>query len=311
MSSPVPAIEIKNLTVEYPVGLFRKPARGVTDLTFSVEEEELFGFLGPNGAGKTTAIKVLTGLLPPTSGEVKVLGMNITNKKARHRIGFMPENPYFYEYLTAKEALIFYGGLFGISKDECVQKGQELIEKVGLKDVERVKIGEYSKGMRQRLGFAQAIINDPEVLILDEPLSGLDPIGRSELMNCIRDLNQQGKTVFFSSHILPDVEHTCTKVGLIHEGKLLEMGPMEEILKTESKAVSLVVRAGKEEIQGLVDEDTAVSQQTRELLCVTVPDHNRASVLMGKLAECNIDIVSLNPERQDLETFFVDKIKQK
>ncbi|MFC1479323.1 ABC transporter ATP-binding protein [Planctomycetota bacterium] len=311
MNNTAYAIEIRNLTVEYPTGLLRKPGRGVKDLTFSVEKGELFGFLGPNGAGKTTTIKVLTGLLPPNAGEVKLLGEDIADKKTRFKIGYMPENPYFYEYLTAKEALIFYGGLFNIPKEASIEKGKELLKTVGLKNVDRVKIGEYSKGMRQRLGFAQAIINDPEVLILDEPLSGLDPIGRSDLMSCMRNLHQQGKTVFFSSHILPDVEHTCTKVGLIHEGKLLQMGPMEEILRTETQSVSLVVRADEKTIKECAFENLSVSKQTSELLCLTVTDHHQASALIRKLTENNIDIVSLSPERRDLETFFVEKIKQK
>lgn len=305
------AIEIRDLTVTYPKGLLRKPGRGVTGLTLSLEKGELFGFLGPNGAGKTTTIKVLTGLLQPTSGEARILGMDISNRKTRNAIGYMPENPYFYEYLTADEALAFYGGLFGMSKSECLNRGKELLDTVGLVNVERVRIGEYSKGMRQRLGFAQAVINDPEVLILDEPLSGLDPIGRSDLMRCMRDLNQRGKTVFFSSHILPDVEHTCTQVALINEGKLLELGPMQEILRTESQSVSLVVRADEQKIGEFECKDITVSKQASGLLCLEVPNYSRASDLMKKLTENNIHIVSLNPERQDLETFFVEKIKHK
>lgn len=311
MNSTDSAIEIRNLTVEYPKGFMRKPGRGVTGLDLTVEQGELFGFLGPNGAGKTTTIKVITGLLPPTAGDVTLLGRDIRRKQTRNLIGYMPENPCFYEYLTAKEALVFYGGLFGISKEKCLAKGEELLDAVGLKGAGRVRIGEYSKGMRQRLGFAQAIINDPEVLILDEPLSGLDPIGRSDLMKCMRNLHNQGKTVFFSSHILPDVEHTCTKAGLIHEGRLLEIGPMEEILSTESQSVTLIVRADRAQAEGLSCEDLSVSQQAPGLLCLTVPDQNRVSALIRKLNEHSMDIISMNPERRDLETFFVEKIKLK
>jgi len=311
MNSTVSAIKIRDLTVEYPKGLLRKPARGVTGLTLTVEKGELFGFLGPNGAGKTTTIKVLTGLLPPTAGEARILGMDISDRKARHAIGYMPENPYFYEYLTAEEALAFYGGLFGMSKNDCLNRGNELLDTVGLGNATRVRIGEYSKGMRQRLGFAQAVINDPDVLILDEPLSGLDPIGRSDLMRCMRDLNQQGKTIFFSSHILPDVEHTCTQAALIHEGKLLEFGPMEEILKTESQSVSLVVRADTETVRKYADGNITVRRQSSGLVRLDVSDQGRIPQLVKTLTEHGIDIVSLNPETRDLETFFIEKIKQK
>ncbi len=304
-----PAIEIKNLTVEYQTGLFRKPGRGVNNLTFSVERGILFGFLGPNGAGKTTTMKVLTGLLPPTSGEVLIIGRDITDPETRSRIGFMPEKPYFYEYLTAMETLGFYGALFNMDQTEIRKRGGELLEKAGLKEVDDVRVGEYSKGMRQRLGFAQALLNDPAVIFLDEPLSGLDPIGRSDMKNIMREEREKGKTVFYSSHILSDVEDTCDEVALLNKGHLLKKGPIAEILSTGDAGVDITFKyTGDSDHQAW--EDLKPEELTKDMYRVHIRDRNESASVISSLSQMGMEIQSVLPSKRDLETFFVEVIRE-
>jgi ABC-2 type transport system ATP-binding protein len=302
------AIKITDLTVTYPRGLFRKPGRGVQELTITVERGELFGFLGPNGAGKSTTIKVLNSLLPATAGSVAILDSPIHDRRTRARVGYMPENPYFYEYLTALETLQFYGALFHMNRADARSRGAELLGKVGLRNVDDVRVGEYSKGMRQRLGFAQSLINDPEVLILDEPLSGLDPIGRSELMDFMRELNAKGKTVFVSSHILPDIEHTCSRVGLITEGRLIEAGPMEEILNVAQHSIAITVRSETDPSETLGAE-LEVTRNATGYYVITTADQAEADRVVALCSSRGMTIVSVMPVRLSLEEFFVQRIK--
>ncbi|MFC1581957.1 ABC transporter ATP-binding protein [Planctomycetota bacterium] len=307
MNKALPAIAIDKLTVIYQKGLLRKPGRGVNDLSLQVEPAELFGFLGPNGAGKTTTIKVLTGLLRPAAGQVLIQGKPVSDKRTRRLIGYMPENPYFYEYLTAAETLAFYGGIFKLDRDTIRQRSERLLHKVGLDNVEGVRVGEYSKGMRQRLGFAQALINEPEVVILDEPLSGLDPLGRNDLMEIMRELNQEGRTVFFSSHILPDVENACTRVALINEGELIQTGPMAEILDTGTQAIELLIKG---EIPAGLPDTVMVAARPGQLQALTAPDQAAADELLRELTSAGRHIISVNPVRRSLEDFFIDQINR-
>lgn len=304
------AIEINDLTVVYTKGLFREAGRGVNNLSFTVEQGSLFGFLGPNGAGKTTTIKVMTSLLAPTSGSALILGNNAKQKSARRLIGYMPENPYFYEHLTALESLEFYGALFDIPKEESRRRGAELLVQVELLNVEDVRVGEFSKGMRQRLGFAQALINEPQVVILDEPLSGLDPLGRSVLTRCMRSLTAEGKTVLISSHILPDVENTCTHIALIKQGKLLEIGPIEKIMASSSTAVDVLISSEKP-VQELFGEGVSVEQRSGNLFAVRVSDQAESDAVIWKAVEAGLSITGVQPVRQDLEQFFVNRVSQK
>ena len=201
----------------------------VKNINLEIKEGEIFGFLGPNGAGKTTTIKMIVGLNQPTTGAISINGRGM-NMKSRALIGFMPEDPYFYEHLTAKEFMDFMKKLFPKS-DQDISK---LLELVGLKDKESVKISTFSKGMKQRLGLAQALVNNPKYLFLDEPLDGLDPIGRREFKKILLDLKQEGKTIFFNSHILSDVEEICDKIGIINEGKLIYSGTIKDFSKGKS-----------------------------------------------------------------------------
>jgi len=225
-------IEIEHLRKDFQVGFWGRESVAISDINLSVQEGEIFGFLGPNGAGKTTTIKILMGLIHPTAGTAKLLGQPVGNIKAKSKIGFLPESSHFYEYLTAMEALTFYGGLFGLSKNRLKERIPTLLKQVGLVSSAHLQLRKFSKGMLQRMGIAQSLINDPELIILDEPMSGLDPIGRKEMRELILGLKAQGKTVFFSSHITHDVEMICDRVGILVGGRLLRMGGLAEILDT-------------------------------------------------------------------------------
>lgn len=218
MTSPV--IEISELTKDHISHILRKRFRALDSITLNVNRNETFGLLGLNGAGKTTTLKLLLGLLRPTSGSIKVLDEPAGHIKSLAKIGFLPENPYFYSYLTPREFLDFSGQLFGIPRHKRQERSKELLEMVSLKEQADVPVRKFSKGMLQRVGIAQALINDPELIFFDEPMSGLDPIGRRDVRLIMNRLKEQGKTVFFNSHLLPDVNEVCDRVAILHRGKL-------------------------------------------------------------------------------------------
>jgi ABC-2 type transport system ATP-binding protein len=227
-------IKVEGLSKSYPTGFWRKRTRVLTDLSFSVEKNEIVGFLGPNGAGKTTTIKILNRLAFPDSGTVTVFGEEAGRRpQLRRRIGFMPEQPYFYEYLTGEEFLGLCGHLNGLSRAEIASRSQRMLSRVGLDGAGRIAIRKYSKGMMQRLGLAQALLHEPELVILDEPMSGLDPVGRMEVRNLILELKASGKTVFFSSHIISDVEALCDRVIILLKGRKVAEGKVEELVGGE------------------------------------------------------------------------------
>ncbi len=234
MKDAAPVIEAQAISKSYPTGFWRRRVRVLSDLSFTVGRNEIVGFLGPNGAGKTTTIKILNGLAFPDSGQVRVFGEEAARRpELRRRIGFMPEHPYFYEYLTGREFLGLCGRLSGMSSPETSSRARALLVRVGLDGAERTAIRKYSKGMMQRLGLAQALLHDPELLILDEPMSGLDPLGRMEVRTLIRDLKASGKTVFFSSHIISDVEALCDRVVMVDNGRKVAEGSLEELMGRE------------------------------------------------------------------------------
>ena len=229
----MPVVEIENLTKDFSVGFWRKrPVRALDGLNLEVHRGEIFGFLGPNGAGKSTTIKLLMHLLHPTSGDARILGEPVSKVSMHQKIGYLPENPYFYDYLTPAELLTYAGRLFGMRGAPLAKKVEGLLESVGLSHARNLQLRNFSKGMIQRIGIAQAIINDPEVVFLDEPMSGLDPLGRMEVRRIITSLKSSGVTVFFSSHILPDVEALCDRIAILNRGRLQEMGTLDQILKT-------------------------------------------------------------------------------
>src|SRR5215212_8933781 len=237
-----PAIRIEELTKEYAVGFWRKrPYRALDRLTLDIDAGEVFGFLGPNGAGKTTTLKLLMQLLYPTSGRAEILGRPVGDVSVRQRIGYLPENPSFYDYLTAEELLNYFGQLFGLAPAERRRRVGALLDRVGIGAERRLQLRRFSKGMIQRVGIAQALINEPEVIFLDEPMSGLDPLGRRDVRALILELRDQGRTVFFSSHILADAEALCSRVAVVAAGRLAAQGRLAELTEFTVRGWELVV----------------------------------------------------------------------
>jgi ABC-2 type transport system ATP-binding protein len=223
-------IEVKDLTVRYPKpGLKQTFFTAVNNLALEVHHGEIFGFLGPNGAGKTTTMNVLLGFVPPTSGTASLFGIDVRQPIARQRIGYLPELTYYYKFLTAEELLRFYAKIFGLIPSEADRRIDQLLKLVELEGARKRPIKSYSKGMQQRVGLAQALINNPDLLILDEPTSGLDPLGRMKVREIIQRLKDEGKTVFFSSHELGEVEAICDRVAIVHQGELKAVGTVAEI----------------------------------------------------------------------------------
>ncbi len=233
-------IELKELCKTFYVGFRRRQVDAVKGVSFSVRRGEIFGLIGPNGAGKTTTIKMLTGLIKPTSGTMKIMGFDGFDRRCSRKLGYLPEISYYYESLTAFEILDFYAKLYGMGKDRA-KAVDYWLERVGMSHARNKRLGQFSKGMLQRIGLAQALIGDPELVILDEPQSGLDPIGRRDVADIIRESQNKGKTIFFSSHILPDVERLCDRVGVIRNGRMEVTGTLHELLSSE-KHIEIVLR---------------------------------------------------------------------
>ena len=225
------AIATHELTKDYALGFWRKrPYRVLDRLTLEVEPGEVFGFLGPNGAGKTTTLKLLMQLVFPTSGRAEILGRPLGDISVKRRIGYLPENPYFYDYLTAEELLTYFAALFGFSRHDCRTRAARLLDEVGIGAERRLQLRKFSKGMLQRVGIAQALINDPELVVFDEPMSGLDPLGRRDVRALILQLRDRGCTVFFSSHVLSDAEALCSRVAILARGRLVASGLLSDML---------------------------------------------------------------------------------
>ena len=238
---PSPAIEIERLSKEYPHGFLNlKKRKSLEDLTMRVEAGEIFGFLGPNGAGKSTTIKLLMRLIFPTSGTARILGKSIEDVSMHQNIGYLPEQPYFYDYLTATEVLDYFARFHNLTTADRRERVQKLLKKVGLETAKKIQLRKYSKGMLQRVGLAQTILHDPQVVVLDEPMSGLDPVGRREVRDIILELKKQGRTVLFSTHILSDAEMLCDRVGVIVGGKLRGVGTPGEMVGIQSQGMEIL-----------------------------------------------------------------------
>src|SRR5271156_799274 len=235
------AIQIDNLTKDYPFGfLHLKTKRSLEGLTMRVEDGEVFGFLGPNGAGKSTTIKLLVGLIFPDAGTASILGKPITDIEMHQSIGYLPEQPYFYDYLTAAEVLDYFARFHNLTAVDRRERVARMLKKVGLETAKKIQLRKYSKGMLQRVGLAQAILHDPQVVILDEPMSGLDPLGRREVRDIILELKREGRTVLFSTHILSDAEMLCDRVGVIVGGKLRGVGAPDEIVGIKAQGMEIL-----------------------------------------------------------------------
>jgi ABC-2 type transport system ATP-binding protein len=297
-----PAIEILGLTKDYTSGFLRKRARRSLDnLTLEVEDGEVFGFLGPNGAGKTTTLKLLMGLIFPTSGTARVRGKSIDDVSMHCEIGYLPEQPYFYDYLTARELLDYYAQFSNYSKTERRDRVGKFLERVGLAAAANIQLRKFSKGMLQRVGIAQAILHDPKVVFLDEPMSGLDPIGRREVRDIILDLKKQGRTVFFSTHILSDAEMLCDRVAVLAGGKLQGVGAPGEIVSIEVHAMEILfeMRADLALPPALAEHATRIGGRCR----VEIPEGDVYPTL-DLLRKCDARILSISPVRPTLEDYF-------
>jgi len=306
------AIRIEELTKDYTIGFWRRRSyRALDRLTLEIEPGEVFGFLGPNGAGKTTTLKLLMQLIYPTSGRAEILGRPVGDLDVRRRIGYLPENPSFYDYLTAEELLGYFGDLFGYSGSDRRKRVSTLLDRVGIGAERRLQLRKFSKGMIQRVGIAQALLNDPEVVFLDEPMSGLDPLGRRDVRSLILELRDQGRTVFFSSHILADAEALCRRVAVVAGGRLAASGTLSDILAFEVHGWELVISAVSPEL--LVKVTPRVRRATEispgryslELSLDQSPDR-----LLADLTAAGAALVSLNPIRDTLEDFFMKRVAE-
>jgi ABC-2 type transport system ATP-binding protein len=306
----VHAVETRGLTKDYPVGsLFQKKKRALDALDLEVDDGEIFGLIGPNGAGKTTTLKLLMGLVFPTAGEGRILGKSLDDPVMKQQVGYLPEQPYFYDYLTGQELLNYFGQLFGLSRGERIRRSGELLEKVGMTEAADVPLRKYSKGMMQRLGIAQALVNRPRLVFLDEPMSGLDPIGRREMSLLIRELRDSGVTVFFCSHILSDVEQLCDRVAILDRGKLVESGRLSEIMDASLHAIEVVVEGLTPELERrMAGSFQHVRRQgaRAQLSFLDAPSFER---MLPLLLENGVRLISVTPVKETLEDRFVREVK--
>lgn len=303
------AIEISGLSKDYAVGFWRKRLfRALDKLTLQVEQGEVFGFLGPNGAGKTTALKILTGLIFPTEGTATILGHPAGEPAAFLHTGFLPENPYFYDYLTAQELLDYFARFFPFTAEERRRRRDAVLEQVGLAGVRDRPLRKFSKGMLQRVGIAQAILHEPEIVLLDEPMSGLDPVGRHEVRELILQLKAAGKTVFFSTHILSDAEALCDRVAILNRGRLVGVGQISELLQRQASYEAVLECASAEAVAALKPMAAKEPLVTGGQCRIIIPE----TELRRFLAFCQSDglrLVSLNPVRLSLEDYFVEVLR--
>src|SRR5262245_47006077 len=304
------AIRTRELSKDYHVGFWRpRPYRALDRLSIDVAPGEVFGFLGPNGAGKTTTLKLLMQLVFPTSGDAEILGRPVGDVAVRRRIGYLPENPYFYDHLTAEELLDYYGRLFDMPSAERRTRVSATLDRVGIAAERRLALRKYSKGMVQRVGIAQALLNDPEVLFLDEPMSGLDPLGRRDIRELILGMRRRGTTIFFSSHILSDAETLCSRVAIVAGGRLATVGKLGDMTGFEARGWEVVMSdvgdalLGSLAARGVKATSVADGRYTFEL-----PKDARPEVFVAELHGHGAKLISVAPVHTTLEEIFVQQV---
>lgn len=306
-----PLIATVRLSKVYRSGFRLRRINALTDVTMSVQPGEIYGFLGPNGAGKTTLIKILIGLARPTSGTATVFGRPPRDARVKARLGFLPEQPYFYEYLTAAEFLQLAARIAGVPQNEVAGRVNGLLRLVRMEHVATNQLRGFSRGMLQRMGIAQALIGDPELVILDEPMGGLDPVGRKEFRDIIVSLRERGKTVFFSTHILSDVEMICDRVGIIINGRIAEEGRLDDILGTTADAIEVTVRGVSGKIVKAFERIAQQSVKSGETMLLTLAREEDVDKVMAIAHETGCRIQSIVPRRATLEDYFMARIGQR
>lgn len=299
-------LRIDNISKAFKPGFIPKKIVALSNVSLDVQKGEIFGLLGPNGAGKTTTIKCILGLIYPDSGKIELMGDPIPSVRAQARIGFLAENPYIYDFLTGREYLIFSASLYGHDSKTCGEKADQLISQFHLDEAANRPLRKYSKGMLQRIGLAQALVNNPEFLILDEPMSGLDPVGRKEVRDLLLSLKREGKTILFSSHILADAELLCDRAAILVNGNLQTIGKLEPLIKKiESYEVTLT-RTNGQLLDGLKHDIIAKAEHETLIRIYTLSD---LQVLISRSREHDLEIESIIPQRQTLEDLYLQKMK--
>src|SRR6266699_1571206 len=301
-------IEIDSLTKEYEAGFLRKRrTRALDTLSLTVEKGQIFGFLGANGAGKTTTLKLLMRLIYPTSGTARILGHDISDISMHARIGYLPENPYFYDYLTAREFLSYCGQLFGQKAGTRASRTEALLTRVNVeKKSWDLQLRKFSKGMLQRVGLAQALINNPEIVFLDEPMSGLDPVGRREVRDLVASLRTEGKTVFMCSHILSDIEVLCDSVAIVKGGRVARSGSLDELRAAETNAIEVIATGADPAVLKQQLGNNAKLTTTTSGVRIEVSDEREVDLVLASLRKTNGKLVSVQPLKQSLEELFLD-----
>jgi ABC-2 type transport system ATP-binding protein len=303
----MPAIEILGLEKTYKVGFWvKRPRRALHPLQLTVEDGEIFGYLGPNGAGKTTTLKLLMGLVFPSAGSARILGKPWTDPEVKAQIGFLPEQPYFYDHLTAHELLNYYAQLSGVPAKERSRRAEATLLRVGLKDVQGVQLRKFSKGMLQRVGIAQAILHDPKLVFFDEPMSGLDPMGRREVRDLMEQLKHEGKTVFFSTHILSDAEALCDRVAILNKGEVRSIGRVADLTASVQSKVEVIWHGtvAPASMKALGAECHVTGDTVRAILSESQQD-----AAIDALRREHLRLIAITPVRTSLEAYFVEKLQ--
>jgi ABC-2 type transport system ATP-binding protein len=309
-AAAAPIVRIEGITKDFRPGLGIRRRRVLHGISFSVREGEIFGFVGPNGAGKTTTLKILMGLIRATSGAASILGHDVGETAYRRHVGFLPENPYFYDFLSGREILAFYARLSGVPRARLRSRVDTLLEWVGLKDAADARLRTYSKGMLQRIGIAQALVHDPQVVFLDEPMSGLDPIGRKEVRDLILRLRSEGKTVFMNTHILSDVEMLCDRVAIIVRGRIHFEGAAHDFqLGGEPEADVVLARLSPEVAASIEENYHARLHGMGERIELRIAEKLVNPVLRAAIA-AGAEVVSVTPHRVSLESIFLSAVEK-
>ncbi|MDH3484106.1 MAG: ABC transporter ATP-binding protein [Myxococcales bacterium] len=298
-------LEVKDLRKVFHIGFFRKRVEAVNGASFRVNRGEIFGLLGPNGAGKTTTIKSILRLIFPTTGEIRIFGRDAADREATKRVGYMPENPYVYQYLKPMEFLDLCGRLIGIPKKERSRQAEEMIDKVGLRDAIDRPIGKFSKGMMQRIGLAQALLHDPELLVLDEPMSGLDPIGRKQVRDVLLEQRNRGKTLLFTSHILSDVEMLCDRVVIMQKGRITAEGQVHDLLASTRRRVEIQLSGASRALKDSLRSKGAVIEDAEGRITLRADGNEAVAEILRISNVAGARLEAMIPERQTLESLFL------